>query len=32
LRVLFENIGEIEGRLRQGDFIGPVVILQGLDG
>lgn len=32
LRVFFEKIGETVARARQGDFIGPVVVLHGLDG
>ena len=32
LRVLFEKIGEMDTRLRQGDLIGPVLVLHGLDG
>ena len=32
LRVLFEKIGEMDARLRQGDLIGPVLVLHGLDG
>ncbi|CAF5196242.1 unnamed protein product, partial [Rotaria magnacalcarata] len=32
LRVLLEKIGDIEARLRHGDFIGPIVVLHGLDG